>query len=130
MDDAEMGDIVKKLEIQGDKGKADGTVLFDTGASRSLVRRDFVAKIATLHRSPYPYTFRLGDGKGRLKVDEFVALFIKLKGVTIFHQFLVAKNLAEEMVLGSDAMQLWKIELVPEKEDVRVRKELIDLKLV
>ena len=43
-----MGLIVKSLKIQGNKGEKTCTVLFDTGARRSVIRRDVVEDISSI----------------------------------------------------------------------------------
>jgi len=55
-----MGTILKELEVAGDKGRARLQVLFDTGASRSLIRRDKAEPITTFFKAPIPLRFRLG----------------------------------------------------------------------
>jgi len=125
-----MGTILKDLEVAGDKGKARIRVLFDTGASRSLIRRDRAESITTFLKAPIPLKFRLGDGKGTLDVEFSAVLFFTIKGYTFFHQCFIAEELAHEMILGADAMQLCKIIPIPELEDVRIDPTVLDLELV
>ena len=125
-----MGMVVKRIRLRGDKGSASVLALFDTGASKSLVRRDVATKLATLLKAPRPWTFQLGDGRGRLKADEMAGLFFQLHGVPIAHTFIVARHLADEVVIGTDLMQFWKIRPDPVREDVVIDKRLIKLRLV
>src|SRR5207249_5255321 len=104
--------------------------LFDTGASKSLIRRDVARRVGRLLRSPTAWTFQLGDGKGRLTTNEMVGLFFQLKGVPIAHTFIVARHLSEAVIIGTDLMQFWKIRPDPVREDVAIDKRLIQLKLV
>lgn len=55
--------LFKDLEVAGDKGKARIKVLFDTGASRSIMRRDRAESITTFLKAPISLKFRLGNGK-------------------------------------------------------------------
>ena len=125
-----MGMVSKRIRIRGDRGAAFVEALFDTGASKSLIRRDIATKIARLLRAPTPWTFQLGDGKGRLKSNEMVGLFFQLKGVPIAHTFIVARYLSDEVIIGTDLMQFWKVRPDPVREDVIIDKKLIQLKLV
>ncbi len=59
-----------------------------------------------------------------------VGLFFQLKGVPIAHTFIVARHLSEEVIIGTDLMQFWKIRPDPVREDVAIDKRLIQLKLV
>lgn len=65
-----MGLIVKKLCLMGDKGRQEAEVLFDSGARRSVIRRDVAEKLSTLINAPAPahapLKFRLADGKTEL----------------------------------------------------------------
>ncbi len=125
-----MGMVSKRIRIRGNRGAVFVEALFDTGAFKSLIRRDVALKAARLLRAPTPWTFQLGDGKGRLKTTEMVGLFFQLKGVPIAHTFIVACYLSEEVIIGTDLMQFWKVRPDPVREDVIIDKKLIQLKLV
>ena len=125
-----MGMVSKRIRIRGDRGAVFAEALFDTGASKSLIRRDIAQKVATPLRSLTTWTFQLGDGKGRLKTNEVVTSLITLKGFTVPHPFIVAPNLSEEMIIGTDLMQFWKVRPDPVREDIVIDKKLIQLKLV
>lgn len=125
-----MGMVSKKIRIRGDHGAVSVNALFDTGASKSLIRRDIALKVGRPLRTLTPWTFQLGDGKGRLKTNEMVGLFFQLKGVPIAHTFIVARNLSEEIIIGTDLMQFWKVRPDPVGEDIIIDKKLIQLKLV
>lgn len=122
--------VSKRIRIRGDRGALFAEALFDTGASKSLIRRDIAQKVATPLRSLTTWTFQLGDGKGRLKTNEVVSLLITLKGLTIPHPFIVAPNLSEEVIIGTDLMQFWKVRPDSVREDIVIDKKLIQLKLV
>jgi len=125
-----MGMVSKRIRIRGDRGAASVNALFDTGASKSLIRRAIALKVGKLHRALTPWIFQLGDGKGRLTTNEMVGLIFQLQGVSIVHTFIVARDLSEEVIIGTDLMQLWKVKPDPVHEDVVVDKKLIQLKLV
>ena len=125
-----MGMVSKTIRVRGDRGAVSVEALFDTGASKSLIRRDIALKVATPLRAPTAWTFQLGDGKGRLKTNEMVGLFFQLKGVPIAHTFIVARYLSDEAIIGTDLMQFWRIRPDPVREDIIIDKKLIQLKLV
>ena len=113
----------KTIRIRGDRGVRAVEALFDTGASKSLIRRDVACRVGRLLRSPTAWTFQLGDGKGRLTTNEMIGLFFQ-------HTFIVARHPSEEVIIGTDLMQFWKIRPDPVREDVAIDKRLIQLKLV
>lgn len=125
-----MGMVVKRLRIRGDKGSATVTALFDTGASKSLIRRDVARRVASLAKVSPPWTFALGDGRGRLRSNEMGVVLFVLNGVSVSHAFVVAPTLADEVIVGVDLMQLWRIRPDPVLEKVILDKRRLKLKLV
>jgi predicted aspartyl protease len=47
-----MGMVTKTIRIRGDRGARAVEALFDTGASKSLIRRDVARRVGRLLRSP------------------------------------------------------------------------------
>ncbi len=52
---------------------------------------------------------------------------LTINEITIFQQILVADELSEELIIGADTMQRWKIRLDPENEDVIIDKKVTEL---
>ncbi len=124
-----MGLIAKKLRVAGDKGERRLEVLFDTGAAASFIRRDVADRIVTTLRLPSPKTFTLGDGVGRLRVNETAILYIHIGGVEISDNFIVAPRLADEVIIGASTLQKWRIKLDLENESVIIDKKMARLLL-
>jgi len=124
-----MGLIIKKLRVAGDKGERRLQVLFDTGASASFIRRDAVDKIATTLKLPSPETYILGDGVGKLRVNETVVLYVYIDGIRISDNFIVAPRLADEVIIGANTLQKWRVKLDLENERVVVDKRMARLLL-
>jgi predicted aspartyl protease len=125
-----MGLIIKKITVEGDKGKTTINTLFDTGASASFVRRDVAKNIATIVKLPTSYKFVQGDGKHEITIQSCINVNLTINDVTVFQQILVADELSEELIIGADTLQHWKIKLDPEREDVIIDKKVLELKLV
>jgi len=125
-----MSIIVKDLKIKGDKGEAKVKTLFDSGASISLIRSDLAQKIASPVRLPRKYKFTLGDGKGEIKAEWEVVVDLELAGLHVPQTVFIVDDLAEEFILGVDALQLWKIKLDFEKEDIIIDKKALQLRLL
>lgn len=125
-----MGLITKSVEVIGDKDKTEVQALFNTGASASFLRRDIAESVATLSKWPTPRTFVLGDGKNTLQAQDFVPVDIMIKGVTVFHPLLAVEEIGEEMIVGADMLQRWKIRLDLEKEEVYIDPKVTELKLM
>jgi len=125
-----MGLIIKDIELIGDKGKRKLEALFDTGASRSFIKRRIAKEIATVIKLPHLYTFTLGDGAGKIESQEEVVLDMKIKGYSLLAHFIVIDRLARDFIVGADTLQIWKIKLDPENEDVLIDKKALEMILV
>ena len=121
-----MGLIVKRLRVAGDKGERRLEVLFDTGAGASFIRRDVVERIATTLELP---SYTLGDGVGRLRVNETAVLYVYIQRVEISDNFIVSPRLADEVIIGASTMQKWRLKLDLENERVIIDKKMARLLL-
>jgi predicted aspartyl protease len=124
-----MGLIVKRLRVAGDKGERRLEVLFDTGAGASFIRRDVAERIATTLELPSPKTYTLGDGVGRLRVNETAVLYVYIQRVEISDNFIVSPRLADEVIIGASTMQKWRLKLDLENERVIIDKKMARLLL-
>ncbi|MFQ6029947.1 MAG: retropepsin-like aspartic protease [Dehalococcoidia bacterium] len=124
-----MGLIAKTIEVIGDKGKSNVVALFDTGAAGSFIRRDVAERIGTIVKSPFPRRFTLGDGKAAIEAREFLAVDMIVKDARLYHYLLVVDELSDEVILGADMLQRWKITLDPEKEDLFIDEKALRLRL-
>lgn len=124
-----MGVILKPTRITGDKGSTTVAALFDTGSSDSFIKEDIAERIGTIVILPSVRTFRVADGKGTLQVQEAINLDIIINEVSVFFNMLVVKELAEEMIIGADMMQRWKIRLDLEQEEAHVDPSALRFRL-
>jgi predicted aspartyl protease len=126
-----MGMIIQDIEIIGDKGRSKAKTLLDSGASDSVIRKDVAEKITTFIKLPKPLKFVLGDGKSTMKSEYFSGISFILKGYTFPAQrVLIVDKLEEDLILGVDVFQRWKLKLDFEKEDVIIDKEMLKMRLV
>ena len=115
-----MGIIVKEYTVTGERGSDTLRVLYDTGAGSSFVRKDMAEKLGNVVRTLRPVTFRMADGRETFTVDQDVALYIDVDGSPLMYHFFVANELAEELVIGADMMQRFKISLDMDNEAVSI----------
>jgi len=57
-------------------------------------------------------------------------LDIEVEGYNLFWHFLVVSDLSEELIIGADFLQRWKIKLDPENERIIIDPKALKLKLV
>lgn len=56
-------------------------------------------------------------GKGMLLVEESTGIVdVEVEGFNLFWHFLVVTDLSEELIIGADFLQRWKIKLDPERK--------------
>ncbi len=112
--------IYKEYNVTGARGSDTVQVLYDTGSSSSFIRRDIAEKLGNVVRTLRPTTFTMADGQVNLTVDQDVELYIDVDGDALRYHFFVTDNLAEELVVGADMMQRFKITLDMDNEVVSI----------
>ena len=115
-----MGMIYKAYTITGGRGSGTVQVLYDTGSSSSFVRRDIAERLGNVIRTMRPTTFTMADGQETLTVDQEVELYVDVDGDALRYHFFVTDDLAEELVVGADMMQRFKISLDMDNEAVSI----------
>ena len=124
-----MGLIYKEVVLGGDKGKGKFQALWDNGSSESFIRKDIAEKIGTISKLSTPRQFEMG--KGTLLVEESTSIIdIEIEGYSLFWHFLVVSELSEEVIIGADFLQRWKVKLDPENERIIIDPKALKLKLV
>lgn len=123
-----MGLIYKVIKVSGNKGSKEVKALFGSGASESFISADVARQVSSAIRLPNPKTFEMG--RGTLKVTRAMIGDVFLDGTALFATLLVVPNLTEELILGADFFQRWKIRLNPENEEIILDQDALKLKLV
>lgn len=123
-----MGLIYKDIPLRGDKGERSVSALLDNGSSESFIRKELAEEIATISRLDIRREFEMG--RGTLSVAESTGvLSVVIDGFNLFWHFLVVPNLSEELILGADFLQRWKIRLDPEGEKIIIDEKALKLRL-
>ncbi len=115
-----MGVIIEEYNAAGERGSDTVRVLYDTGASASFVRRDIAEPLGDFAASPISMQFMMADGQEAFTVNHTINLVVDVDDARLVHSFYVADDLAEELVIGADMMQKFKITLDMEGETVSV----------
>ena len=115
-----MGMIINEYTVSGPRSSDTVRVLFDTGASSSFIRRDIADILGDTLTTTTPIRFMMADANQILTVDQIIHLDIDIDGTKLMHSFYVADDLAEELVIGADAMQKFRITLDMEGEAVSI----------
>lgn len=115
-----MGLIYKQVSVAGNKSSRSLRVLMDTGASHTVIRADIAHDLATpapLARIARMIPAYFASGSGEIK--EMVSLSLKINGQEVVTPALVLEGLSEELVIGAEFFQRYKVVLDPEREEIR-----------
>ena len=115
-----MGIIIKEYTVTGNRNNDTVRVLYDTGAGSSFVRRDIAENLGDIVRTPRPMQFMMADARESFTVDQDITLDINVEGTPLMFSFFVVDDLAEELIIGADMMQKFKISLDLDTESVAI----------
>ena len=115
-----MGIIVKEYTVTGPRGSDTVRSLYDSGAGSSFVRRDIADILGDTLTTTTPIRFLLADASQDFVVDQIIHLDLEVDGTILKHTFYVADDLAEELVIGSDMMQRFRITLDMDNEAISI----------
>ena len=120
--------IYRTLKIRSSKGKMAVKVLFDTGASFTVVRKDVAEKIGHILPTDVKEV-TLTDGKTRLKVLGYIPISTVLEGSPIDDIAYVIDELAEDLIIGVKVMEFYDIKLDPSTNKMIVGKNYSSFEL-
>ncbi len=120
--------IYRTLKIISSKGEMAVKVLFDTGASFTVVRKDVAEKIGHILPTDVKEV-TLTDGKTRLKVLGYIPISTVLEGSPIDDIAYVIEKLAEDLIIGIKVMEFYDIKLDPSTNKIIVGKNYSSFEL-
>ena len=116
-----MGLIIKNYTVTGNRSNAAVRVLYDTGAAgSSFVRRNIAENLGDIVGTPEPIRFTMADAQEAFTVNQAIPLNVDVDGTRLMFTFFVVDDLAEELIIGADMMQRWKISLDLDNEVVSI----------
>ena len=115
-----MGLIIKEYAVTGNRRGDTVRVLYDTGAGASFVRRDIAEPLGDIVNTPSRVQFMTANAEETLTVDQVAILDVEVDGTQLGYTFYVAEDLAEELIIGADMMQKFKISLDLDSESVSI----------
>jgi predicted aspartyl protease len=113
--------IYRALKIRSSKGEMTVKVLFDTGASFTVVKKDVAEKIGHILPTDVKEV-TLTDDKTRLKVLGYIPISTVLEGSPIDDIAYVIDELAEDLIIGVKVMEFYDIKLDPSTNKIIVGK--------
>jgi predicted aspartyl protease len=105
-----MGVIRQELLVRGDGGRKRLTVLFDSGAARSLIRSDIAAELSTPRKLLISRELVAADGD-KVACDSFCDLVIEIEGKEIGIEAFLVDKLPVPLIFGALDMEAYRIKL-------------------
>ena len=105
-----MGIARENLLVKGDKGGRKLNVLFDSGASRSLIRSDVAKEVSTPRELLIQREFTVADGH-KVTCKYFCDLIVEIEGKRIGIEAFLVDNLPVPLVFGALDMEAYMIKL-------------------
>jgi len=102
------------LPVRGDKVERRLNVLFDSGASRSLIRSDVAKELSTPRELLIQREFTAADGH-RVTCKYFCDLIVEIEGKRIGIEAFLVDDLPAPLVFGALDMEAYMIKLDPAK---------------
>ncbi len=105
-----MGTIKESLAVRGDRREEKLEVLFDSGASRSLIRSEVANKISTPRELLIPREFTAADGQ-KISSSHLCDLVVEIGGKRIGVEAFLVDALPVPLILGALDMEAYLIKL-------------------
>jgi len=105
-----MGIIRETLLVKSDKGEKMLNVLFNSEASRSLIRSDVAKEISTPKKLIIQREFTIADGR-KVICEHFCDLIVKIEGKRIGIEAFLVDNLPVPLIFGALDMEAYMIKL-------------------
>jgi len=123
-----MGLIKEELKIKGDKGVKDLEVIFDSGASMSVIRQDIAEAICSINYFDKPIPMALADGETKIDSIGTCAFITGIEGCDIDDDMRVVKKLGSEMIIGASTLQKHKIKMIFNEDEKKNKLDLSECK--
>jgi len=105
-----MGIIRETLLVKGDKGDRMLNVMFDSGASRSLIRSDIAKEISTPKKLIIQREFTIADNR-KVICEYFCDLIVEIEEKRIGIEAFLVDNLPVPLIFGALDMEAYMIKL-------------------
>ena len=105
-----LGIVRQNLLVKGEKKEERLSVLFDSGASRSLIKTDVAREISTPRKLLIKREFTVADGH-KVTCNYFCDLIIEIEGKSIGIEAFLVDELPVPLVFGALDMEAYMIKL-------------------
>ena len=106
------------LRFEGSKDEAVIYTLFDSGATFSCISEEYAEKLETLVKMRKPLEVATAARDTYLRIEHRVTLDFYYNDIRMSDEFMVIKNISEDVILGVNTLQKWRIKLDFEHDTV------------
>jgi hypothetical protein len=108
------------LHFEGSLGEKTGYSLFDSGASFSCLTPEFLEDLEIPVKMHKPLEIATSAAGSYLKITQRVALDFYYNDIRMSDEFMVIPGLSEDVIIGVNTLQKWRIKLDFEHDTVIV----------
>ena len=117
------------LHFEGSKGEATFYSLFDSGASFSCITPECAEQIANFEKLWKPLEIATASVGHYLKIKDRITVDFYYNDIRMSDEFMVIPGLSEDVIIGANTLQKWRIKLDFEHDtvivDPRVAKAIL-----
>jgi hypothetical protein len=118
------------LRFEGSKGEKNLYALFDSGASYSCITEELAAELANLETLHTPMQLATASTDTFMMIRNTSRLDFYHDDIRLSDEFLVVPGLSEEVIIGANTMQKWRLKLDFENDNVIVDPRVAKLILI
>lgn len=108
------------LRYEGSKGEKTLYTLFDSGATFSCISADHAGELATLEKMRTPLEIATAARDTYLRIEYRISLDFYYNDIRLSDEFMVIPNISEDVILGANTLQKWRIKLDFEHDTVLI----------
>jgi predicted aspartyl protease len=106
------------IRFEGSQGEKTLYALFDSGATFSCINHEQAKELATLEKMRKPLEIATAAKDTYLKIEHAVRLDFYYNDIRLSDEFMVIPNISEDVILGANTLQKWRIKLDFEHDTV------------
>jgi Retroviral aspartyl protease len=112
------------IRYEGSKGETVLYTLFDSGATFSCISVAYAAELANLEKMRHPMEIATAAKDTYLRIENVIRLDFYYNDIRLSDEFLVIDNISEDVILGANTLQKWRIKLDFEHDTIIVNPKV------
>ena len=118
------------MRFEGSKGEKNLYALFDSGATYSCITKEFAEELTNMEPLLTPMRLATASSDTVMEIHNRTTLDFYHEDIRLSDEFLVVPGLTEEVIIGANTMQKWRLKLDFENDNVIVDPRVAKLILI